>query len=401
LFLARGRARVPAPGPRTPATVKLPETAQDLAELLRRQALHYRTVLLEGNGTKRQMAGPVEEADEHISTSGLNRVLDYQPRDLTIGVEAGVLWRDLTALLAGNRQMVPLDPPFADGATVGGVVAANCSGPRRLLYGTPRDLVIGMQFATVEGHLVESGGMVLRNVAGLDMAKLLIGSFGTLAAIAVVNFKLTGMPEVERTFLAPFPSAREAISARDRILASGLRPSALDLLNPEAAQTVAGKVWLLAVRSGGNAASVRRCQQHPALRGSLALESEPQDTLWRQLEEFTPRFLAKRPHGVVVRVSCTLKELENVMASFDGPAVARAGSGVCYGYFEQPVTAAEWLDRWAGRDWKAVIEFASGEDKPGLNLWPSPGGDFEIMQRVKRLFDPGIVLNRGRLYRLI
>jgi FAD/FMN-containing dehydrogenase len=119
------------------------------------------------------------------------------------------------------------------------------------------------------------------------------------------------------------------------------------------------------------------------------------------VEEFTPQFLAGRPNGVVVRVSCTLKELENVVGSFEGPAVARAGSGVCYGYFEQPVAAAEWLDRSVGRDWKAVIEFASGEDKPGLNLWPSPGGDFEIMQRVKRLFDPGIVLNRGRLYRLI
>ena len=86
--------------------------------------------------------------------------------------------------------MVPLDPPFSAGATVGGVVASNSSGPRRRLYGTARDLVIGMQFATLEGKLVQSGGMVVKNVAGLDMAKLMIGSFGTLAAIAVVNFKL-------------------------------------------------------------------------------------------------------------------------------------------------------------------------------------------------------------------
>ena len=381
--------------------MKPPETAQDLAEELRRQTLHSRTIVLEGNGTKRQMAGPVEDADETISTSGLDRVLEYQPHDLTVSVQAGVPWRELTALLEPHRQMVPLDPPFADGATVGGVVAANCSGPRRRLYGTARDLVIGMQFATLEGKLVQSGGMVLRNVAGLDMAKLLIGSFGTLAAITAVNFKLHPMPEVEATFLAPFGSPREAISARDRILAGGLQPSALDLLNPAAARTVAESVWLLAVRAGGSAASVRRFRAHPALRDSLVLEGAPQGALWRQLEEFTPQFLAAHPNGAVVRVSCTLKELENVVRSFEGPAVARACSGVCYGYFDQPVAAAEWLDRYAGRDWKAVIEFASGEDKPGLNLWPSPGGDFEIMHRVKRLFDPGIVLNRGRLYRLI
>ena len=378
-----------------------PDTAEDLAEALRRQALHDRTILLEGNGTKRQMAGPVEDTDEYISTSGLNRVLDYEPQDLTIGVEAGVPWRNLTALLAGKRQMVPLDPPFSANATVGGVVAANCSGPRRRLHGTARDLVIGMQFATLDGNLVYSGGMVVKNVAGLDMAKLMIGSFGTLAAITRVNFKVLPMPDVELTFLAPFGAAREALAARDRLLACGLQPSAMDLLNPAAGQTVADKVWLLAVRASGNRAAVRRYQDHPALREALTLEDSSQDSLWRELEEFTPSFMAAHPNGAVVRASCTLKELESVITSFPGPALARAGSGVCYGYFDQPVAAAEWLDAAVRRDWKAVIEFASSEDKPGLNLWPSAGGDFEIMQRVKRLFDPGSLLNRGRLYRLI
>jgi glycolate oxidase FAD binding subunit len=381
--------------------VNPPDTAEDLAEALRRQALHDRTILLEGNGTKRQMAGPVEDADEYISICGLNRILDYEPHDLTISVQAGVPWRDLTALLAENRQMIPLDPPFADGATVGGVVAANCSGPRRRLYGTARDMVIGMQFATIEGKLVHSGGMVVKNVAGLDMAKLLIGSFGTLAAIAVVNFKVVPMPEVERTFLKPFGSAREAMAARDRLLAGGLQPSAVDALNPAAAEAVADKVWLLAVRASGNLAAVRRYQDDPVLRDALVLEDSSQGSLWRQLEEFTPGFLAEHANGAVVRVSCTLKELENVVTSFEGPALARAGSGVCYGYFDQAEAAAEWLDAAMRREWRGVIEFASNDDKPGLNLWPSVGGDFEIMQRVKRLFDPGNLLNRGRLYRLI
>jgi glycolate oxidase FAD binding subunit len=381
--------------------VNPPDTAEDLAEALRRQALHDRTILLEGNGTKRQMAGPVEDADEYVSTCGLNRILDYEPHDLTISVQAGVPWRDLKALLAENRQMIPLDPPFADGATVGGVVAANCSGPRRRLYGTARDMVIGMQFATLEGKLVHSGGMVVKNVAGLDMAKLLIGSFGTLAAITVVNFKVVPMPEVEWTFLKPFGSAREAMAARDRLLAGGLQPSAVDALNPAAAEAVADKVWLLAVRASGNLAAVRRYQDDPVLRDALVLEDSSQGSLWRQLEEFTPSFLAAHANGAVVRVSCTLKELESIVTSFEGPALARAGSGVCYGYFDQAEAAAEWLDAAGRRDWRGVIEFASNDDKPGLNLWPSVGGDFEIMQRVKCLFDPGNLLNRGRLYRLI
>ena len=97
--------------------------------------------------------------------------------------------------------MIPLDPPFAANATVGGVVATNGSGPRRRLYGTARDSIIGMKFITLDGDVVGSGGMVVKNVAGLDMAKVMIGSFGTLAAIAVLNFKLHSMPAATATFL--------------------------------------------------------------------------------------------------------------------------------------------------------------------------------------------------------
>src|SRR6202171_3844249 len=171
-----------------------PKTPGDLAEALAEAVYLGRTISLAGNSTKHRMAGPIERAETMLSTSALNRVLEYEPHDLTISVQAGLPWRELTRLLAANRQMAPLDPPFAENATVGGVVAANSCGPRRGLYGTARDLVIGLEFATLEGKLVRTGGMVVKNVAGLDMAKLMIGSFGTLAAIASVNFKLTPRP---------------------------------------------------------------------------------------------------------------------------------------------------------------------------------------------------------------
>src|SRR5206468_7202694 len=125
-----------------------PRTPQELAEALRCAAAGERTIVLEGAGSKRLMGGPIEFANEVVSTAALTRVLQYEPRDLTISVEAGLPWRELTRLLSANRQMIPLDPPYALGATVGGVVASNSSGPRRRLYGTARDLVIGMQFAT-------------------------------------------------------------------------------------------------------------------------------------------------------------------------------------------------------------------------------------------------------------
>jgi len=382
--------------------MQAPSNPAELAEALRDAASNRRTIALSGNSTKRRMAGPIEAAAVEITTLSLRRVIEYEPRDLTISVDAGLPWRELRRVLAANRQMVPLDPPFDDGATVGGVIAANTSGPRRRLYGTARDLVIGMQFATLEGKLVQSGGMVVKNVAGLDMAKLMIGSFGTLAAIAVVNFKLLPAPEVERSFLLSFDRAAPAMAARNRILQGPLQPAAIDLLNPAAGATLGNRAWMLALRAAGNAAAVERYEREFAELGDgVAYDHDRQITLWTYVENFTPEFLSNHPEGAVVRASCTLKELESIMASFDGAAVARAGSGVCYGYFEQCDAAAAWLSEAARRGWKAVIEYAPDRQRQTLELWPAPGKDFGIMQRVKHLFDPSNLLNRGRLYRRI
>ncbi len=377
-----------------------PENARELAEKLHWAAQHERTVSLCGHGSKRGMGGPAFCADEPLSTRAMCRVLQYEPYDLTASVEAGMPWGEFCRVLEANRQMVPLDPPFAGQATVGGVVAANCSGPRRLLFGTARDVVIGMQFATTEGKLVQSGGMVVKNVAGLDMAKLMIGSFGTLAAIAVVNFKVAPMPEAERSFLLPFASAADAVAARDRILSGALQPASLDLLNPPAAATLGNRAWVLAVRAGGNPEAMERYERElSSFEGGVAFDDERQDRLlWRHVQEFTPVFLDRHTNGAVVRVSCTLKKLEPVMASFEGPAVARAGTGVCYGYFAEVEAAADWMRDAVERKWRAVMEFAPEDWKRGAELWPAAGADLELMRRLKQLFDPGNVLNRGRLY---
>src|SRR5262249_15738702 len=152
--------------------------------------------------------------------------------------------------------------------------ASNSSGPRRRQYGTARDLVIGMQFVTLEGKVVQSGGMVVKNVAGLDMAKLMIGSFGTLAAIAAVNFKLAPMPEGERRFLVPFRNVAAAMEARDRIIKGQLQPAAIDLLNPPIGATVGNTAWVLAIRVAGNAAAVDRYEREFAgFADSVAIDA--------------------------------------------------------------------------------------------------------------------------------
>jgi glycolate oxidase FAD binding subunit len=378
-----------------------PKNPQELADGLAAAAARKRTIALSGGSSKRLMGGPIEPAEVSLSTAAMTRVLQYEPRDLTISVEAGMRYADLDRLLAQNRQMIPLDPPFSETATIGGILAANSSGPRRRLYGTARDLVIGMKFATLEGKLVQSGGMVVKNVAGLDMGKIMIGSFGTLAAIAVANFKLLPRPDAEASFLVSFETLDDAIAARDGTLREQVPPTAIDLLNPIAAAQIGHKGYLLAVRISGNAAAIERCRRELTVRDAVILEGKDETRFWRQVQEFAPHFLEKFAQGAVVRASSTLTQVREVMASLETAAIARAGSGICYAYFTRTDAAARWLAAATKRGWKAVIEFAPDEQRTKLDLWPMPGDDLEMMKKVKHMFDPNHLLNRGRLFRLI
>ncbi len=256
-----------------------------------------------------------------------------------------------------------------------------------------------MKFATLEGKLVQSGGMVVKNVAGLDMGKLMIGSFGTLAAIATVNFKLLPKPAVERTALLSFDTLTAAIEARDRVIRSVLQPEAVDLLNPLVCAQIGQRGYVLAVQFGGNAAVAERYERE--LGASTILDDAEQTKFWRTIQNYSQKFIEKVADGVVVRVSCTIGQVPEVMQSFEVPALARAANGVCYGYFHRTEAAVKWMAVAKRQPWRAVIEFAPEAEKAKLDLWPSPGSDFAMMKKVKHMFDPRNLLNHGRLYRLI
>jgi glycolate oxidase FAD binding subunit len=356
---------------------------EELAALLAEAGASGRSVTLGGNSTKAGMGGPIAAADVAISTAKLNRVLQYEPRDLTVSVEAGITYAELSRVLAEHGQMIPLDPPLGERATewatVGGIVAANVSGPRRRLYGTARDMVIGMTFVTLEGKLIRTGGMVVKNVAGLDMGKLMIGSFGTLAAMAVLNFRVHPLPAATRTFVQRFGDVAGAMAARDTVLRSVLQPAAIDLLKVDGG-------YELLIQAGGSRAVLDRYSRE--LAGARAVEGGEERSLWERIRELTPRFLAEHPDGVVVRVSCGLPEVGRVMEAMPRVALARAGSGVCYGYYAEAGESRH----------KGVIEFAPAGVRESAELWPDPGSDFAMMKKIKDMFDPRGLLNRGRLY---
>jgi glycolate oxidase FAD binding subunit len=375
-----------------------PNSPKELSESLAAAAAAGKTIALGGHFSKRAMGGPNRPADVTISTRRLSKILKYEPSDLTLSVEAGASWAELCRVLGEHNQMIPLDPPFAESATVGGVIATNGSGPRRRLYGSARDLVIGMKFATLDGKQVQSGGMVVKNVAGLDMGKLMIGSFGTLAAISTVNFKLTPKPELEKSSLLDFDSLEAAIAARDRIIRGVLQPSAIDLINPLATAKMGERGYILAVQYGGNEAVVDRYVREV---GGTVLDGARQRNFWNDVIHFSQRFLEKFADASVVRISTTLTELREVLASLEVPAITRAATGITYACFNRTDAAVKWLATTKHHPWRCLIEFSPEAKKDNLTLWPAPGDDFGMMKNVKHMFDPRNQLNHGRLYRLI
>ena len=369
-----------------------PRNTNELAEALRSAAGAGQRIALGGAFTKNRMAGPPTEADVTISTCAMRSVIEYEPRDLTISVEAGMPFSELNRITGEHRQMAPLDPPFSPRATVGGVTASNTSGPQRRLYGTARDAIIGMKFVTVEGKAVQSGGMVVKNAAGLDMAKLMIGSFGTLSAIATVNFRLVPRPPFSRTFVSSYETLAEAVTARDAILRGFLQPAAIDLLNPAAAARVQRQGFTLLIQTVGNEAVVDRYSRE--LPGFLAIEGEDEVALWDSVREFTPRFLTDHSSGAVVRISSAVSAIPDA----DVPLLTRAGSGVTYAYFTDGASAAEFLQQAAAGGQRALLEFRPEDGPPLGEMWPAPASDLVLMEKIKQMFDPKHLLNKGRLY---
>ena len=175
----------------------------------------------------------------------------------------------------------------------------------------------------------------------------------------------------------------EAIAARDEVLKSQLQPSAIDLLKSR-------EGYRLAIQAGGSPAVLDRYTRE--LFRARVLEGAEEEALWRGIRETTPQFLREHENGAVVRVSCGLSDVGRVLDALPARAVARAGSGVCYGYFEQ---AADVRFPAIGT---SVVEFAPQDFRESSELWPGPGNDFAMMKKIKEMFDPQGLLNCGRLY---
>jgi glycolate oxidase FAD binding subunit len=219
-----------------PSLVVSPADELEVASVLSAATARGLAVVPRGGGTKIEWGSPPERCDVVLSTSRIEGIVDHEPADLVCVVRAGTPLSRLQESLAsapGFRQRLMLDPPQGDGATIGGVVASAASGPLRTRFGTPRDLVIGASFVLSDGTVGRSGGKVVKNVAGFDVAKLLVGSLGTLAIVTEVAFRLHPLPAASRTVALESRSALDLCSFATRIGRLQVTPSVIDIHWPQ------------------------------------------------------------------------------------------------------------------------------------------------------------------------
>ena len=401
-----------------------PEDIRELGSLLAYLNSQSLATVPRGGGTRMTLGNPIRRLDAVLDMNGMNGVVAHNPGDLTLTVEAGITLDAVQDTLAPHGQFLALDAPLPDRATIGGTLASGASGLLRWQNGNARDLVIGMKVAMASGAVVKSGGEVVKNVSGYDMARLHLGGLGTLGVIGEVSFKLTPLPREERTIVATFGSIEACVGAGMGVYHSHATPLSLVAFDgtvckrSEALEADAD--FVAAVRLGGRPRSLERqlrdCAELFREAGAVevdTLEGDEATMLWRKLADFgwdaeTEPLVAARASVLPTAVGELLERLAGSgPREPSGPSVvAQPGyGGLSLFWFkdedelsEESVLAAVSGARTAVHavGGRLVIERCPPGVKAAMDVWDDVGESLEVMRRMKEQYDPGSILNPGR-----
>jgi len=412
---------------KTSAVVQ-PESAEQVAEIVKFAAAEKLKVIPTGARTKLGIGLPPRRYDLALDMSRLDRVVAYDPGDLTLSVEAGIPLRKLAATLAEHRQFLPLAAPYFNQATIGGTIASGVDGPLRQLYGTARDYLLGMEFVTGEGVACKSGGRVVKNVTGYDIHKLMIGALGTLGVITRVNFKTFPMPAASRAFVAAFESAERACEMRNRVAQSPFAPMTTEISSPRVEpysvpdDVLSNPRWAFSAGFAGNGnvleryeSAFRQIAEECGALDAFILRDEDASAAFERKREFIPGALGSSPAATIMKLSVLPAHIAKVLATaattaenegLQWLALAR-GVGVIYfallpgernedskGRVAQ--ASNEVLAACAALGGHGTIPWCPAEWKDALKVWGLERADFAQMQKTKTVFDPRGVLSPGR-----
>jgi glycolate oxidase FAD binding subunit len=347
-----------------------------------------------GGGTKSGWWAGAAESAAILSTTGLAPQLDHCAGDLTATVGGGMTLATVNATLARSGQWLPLDPPAADRATIGGIVAANDSGPRRHKHGAPRDLIIGVEMVRADGTVARAGGKVVKNVAGYDLARMLCGSRGSLAVVASATFKLAPLAPVSRTVVATARNARACADLALAVSASPTAPSAIEVESPPHRLLIRFESTARAADAQADTAASLCLAQGADAR---VMADDEERSLWSGYERTV---WGGAIDGVLIKVSVLPTEVGELLDQGGATlAAGRAALGVLYLRADEIAKAPEWLDqlrlRARRRGGSAVVVKASPALEGRLDVWGEVPGSRSLMGAVKARFDPNNILNPG------
>jgi len=404
-----------------PKAVVFPGKVEEVSRLLAYASLEKLAVVPRGNGTKMAAGGIPGKIDLILSMLRINRITEHDIPNLSLSVEAGITLAEVQKKLAGTGKgsFLPLDPPYSEQATIGGIIATNSSGPRRYLYNSARDLLLGLKAVSPNGDVVAFGGKTVKNVSGYDMTKLMIGSWGALGVITEITTKLLPLPEASATLLASFGDLAKAGSLTRKILHSVLLPSAMELMDGRAAGQLGEKAkYLVAFSLEGVGEAVDR---QVAEIGELAkregavdrkvLKGEDERTFWIRVRDFALASTASvilRSNVVISKLTETLGNYEKMAqaAGVDCALIGHAGNGILTTYILDcdaakmgPVAdlIGQFADEAAKHEGNLIVESSPRDLKERVSVWGGrPRSDEVVMRRLKETVDPGGVLNPGR-----
>jgi FAD/FMN-containing dehydrogenase len=414
---------------KVPRAVVSPETMDEASEIVAYAHEQKLAITPKGSGTKMGMGGIPKQVDLVLFTGRLNRITDCDCDNLTLSAESGVTLSEVQRDLEGKGYFLPLDPPFTDKATLGGIVATNSSGPRRLLYGTSRDLITGIKAVFPNGDIVVSGGKTVKNVSGYDMVKLLIGSLGTLGIICEITFNLLPLPEKKQTLLIPFPGLDEAYDFVREIINSQLLPASIDLLNATAADKMKYLMpsqkghYLIAVGLEGVAETAERQVSEMGERGRkhgaldiVPLDAQRHDDFWKGIRDFAPGLAKDYPNLICLKSNVLIAKSGDLLVSYEKIArdlgldcafINRCGNGILYSH----VLVGEDLDSRINSLVELIAQFTSEASQYEGNLrvescpppvkekvavWGKLRSDYRLVRSIKEQIDPAGILNPGR-----
>ena len=415
-----------------PKGVVTPGTIDEVSKVVAHANQQHLAIIPKGNGTKMEMGGIPKKMDIILSTGRLNRMTDRDCENLTLSAESGITLSEVQKSLAkvGKGYFLPLDPPFTEKATLGGIVATNSSGPKRLVYGTARDMIIGTKAVFPNGDIVVSGGKTVKNVSGYDMCKLLIGSYGTLGLLCEMTFKLLPLPEKEATLLLSFARLENADDFVRELRSSQLIPSSLEILNGRAVQKMKYSAsvpsngnYLVAIGLDGVAESIDRQVSEMSERGKkhgtlepVTLDAAKHQAFWVAIRDFSLRLTEETPNVISMKSNYLISKSGEMLGGYEQIAqglgidcafISHAGNGILYSHVlpgksfrskvESFVKLIEKLTAEAVKNGGGlVVESSPPSIKRKVDVWGQSRSDYLVARRLKEQIDPAGVLNMGR-----